>query len=248
MKVWKLKLLLFFVFFGAGQGSGWGQTHRNALAVSVGAGQLKEGFNYGLVFTGPMVGVEYRHSVDYDRMAAGYAADLRLTVPFSRGMVAYDVELKPLRAEAIFRVAGALRIGTAIEAAYRWQMYPELQNAHLFSEGEIGLKLVARYSTAVRCCRIDLEVENSLLGFVSHTERNEPYFYSLRADDFLIEPWRGLRFGSFGRYNHTSASLFFSSAEQAAKHRFGVGVDFFSIAGAGNFQSMNYHLKWLKTF
>lgn len=248
MKGWKLLLLLFGVFAGTGQSTVESRTHRNIVSVSIGAEQVKERFNYGLVFTGPTAEAEYRHTIDYDRLTAGYAAALRLAAPFSRGMEAYDVALTPFRAEAMFRVAGRLRIGPVVEAAYRWQMYPELQNAHLFSEGEIGLKLAARYSTAVRRCRIDLTVENSIVGFVSHTDRNEPYFYSLRAADFLVEPWRGLRFGSFGRYNHTSASVLFSASKRPSKHRFGVEVDFFSISGAGSFQSLNYHLKWQKTF
>ncbi len=247
MQGWKLKLAVLAVIWLGSESALCRGTHRDAISVGVGALQSKEGFNYGLVFTGPALGVDYRHTADYGNVAVSYAADLRPGVLFSRGMTAYDITCMPVRVEVLFRLSCAFRIGAAVAGTYHWQMYPDLQNAHLFAEGEIGLNLVLKYSARVRGCRIDLQAENSLVGFVSHTSHNDPYFYSLDAADFLVEPWKNLHFGSFDRYNHTSATLLFSSVRHP-KHRFGIGFDFLYITGSGTFKALNYQLKWQKNF
>ncbi len=56
---------------------------------------------------------------------------------------------------------------------------------------------------------INLTLQNSLLGFTSHRQGYDPYFWCFTWRDFVVNPNKNMKFGSFNNYNHTTVSLEF---------------------------------------
>jgi hypothetical protein len=136
-----------------------------------------------------------------------------------------------------------LKVGANFAANYNYQLYLDLHGGHLFWGSEIGLSPVIKYQYQFNSSRIVCSLQNSLLGFVSHTEENEPYFYSFKASDFFIRPHTHMRFGSFNNYNHTQLSMeFIPNIEKI--HSFLYEFDYLGIWYNTKFQQVNHSLIW----
>jgi hypothetical protein len=180
-----------------------------------------------------------------------YSPELALGVPFSKGMIAVNIHFVPVNVSVIAPVykqnAHSLKIGGNVMTNYNYQVYTNLQNGHLFWFGEIGLSPVIEYSYQWKQREINILLQNSMIGFVSHTEKNEPYFYSFKFSDFIVRPNSNLKFGSFDKYNHTKF-VFEFVPNTAKKHAFAVGMEYMGIWNNVHFQSLNYYLQWKKSF
>ncbi len=224
---------------------------RHALSVWAGNISVKEGFNYGLVFNGPQLNLRYALHWTAGRFDFSYNPELAVGVPLSRGMAAVNLQITPV--ELAFQAAvfqtdrHRLQVGGDVAARYRYQAYPDLQNAHLFWFGEIGLSLRLRYTYRWHGGSLCLRWSNSLLGFVSHTSVNPPYFYSLKLADFVVQPHRHLQFGSFNRYDRTAVQIEYAPAA-LARHSFGIGLAYTGYCGEVRYQTLNTYLSWRKTF
>lgn len=232
---------------GAAVGSGL----RHHLSVYVGSVSIKEGFNGGMVFNGPQAAVRYELHWSAGVFDFAYSPELALGVPLSRGMAAVNLQITPV--ELAFQAPvwqtgrHRLQLGGEVAARYRYQTYPDLQNAHLFWFGEIGLSLRLGYAFHWQGGRLSLQWANSLLGFVSHTPDNPSYFYSLRLADFVVRPHQNLQFGSFDRYDRTVVRLEYAPAA-LPPHAFGLGLEYVGYYGAVRYQTLNCYLLWRKVF
>lgn len=236
---------------------------RHTLAVRAGLLSVKEGFNGGLVFNGPQLDVRYELHWTAGRFDFSYSPELAVGAPLSRGMAAVNLQITPV--ELAFQAAilqtdrHRLQVGGDVAARYRYQVYPDLQNAHLFWFGEIGLSLRLRYTYRWHGGSLCLRWCNSLLGFVSHTSVNPPYFYSFKLADFAVRPHEDLRFGSFDRYDRTVVQIEYAPAALKS-HLFGFGLEYVGYGGVGGrdgavgsgvpvrYQSLNCYLSWRKVF
>jgi hypothetical protein len=223
----------------------------NAVAVSAGFLQLKEEFNQGIVFNGLQINAQYQHRWDFSVAELSYNPKLALGIPFSRGMIAVNIHFVPVDIsclKTIFKTdKHSLKGGLNFATDYSYQEYPDLQNAHLFWFGEIGLSPRFEYQYKWKTSSIKLNLQNSLLGFVSHTTTNAPYFYSFKFADFFTRPHENMRFGSFDKYNHTNFQIEFMP-NTSKKHVWGIGIEYISYFFGAHFQSLNYSLQWKKLF
>ena len=205
------------------------------LSVAVGSVSIKEGFNGGMVFNGPQAVVRYELHWDAAGFDFSYNPELVLGLPLSRGMAAVNLQITPVelafQAPVWQSARHRLLLGGEVAARYRYQEYPDLQNAHLFWFCEIGLSWRLGYAFQWQGGRLSLQWTNSLLGFVSHTPDNPPYFYSLAFADFVVRPHQTLQFGSFNRYDRTALRL-----------------EYVGYYGATRYQTLNCYLSWRKVF
>jgi hypothetical protein len=154
--------------------------------------QLKDKFNLGMVFNG--VQLEYRYGLTWHIGGAEltYEPKLAFGIGWNREMTGYQAFLAPINVSWIGPVYNQnghmLKAGANLATNYGYQMYPDLRGGHLFWMSEIGPSPCIKYSYQWDQKRIVITAQNSLLGFVSHTQDNDPYFYSFKAGDFFVKP------------------------------------------------------------
>lgn len=184
----------------------------NTLSLSIGYRQMQETLNQSFIFRGPSLSLNYRRTVFSDTIVhINYSPDLSFSGMFSHRMPAYSLSFRPVDFACTCPVftspAWDLRLGGSVWAYYDWRIYPAQHASQLFAYGEYTLAFRADVSCRTPKHLFNLSWSNSLLGFTSLTDTYADWFYSFRFRDFLAEPHRNLRFGSFERYDHTRIAL-----------------------------------------
>jgi hypothetical protein len=115
--------------------------------------------------------------------------------------------------------------------------------SHEMTGYTIGLSPILKYHYQFNNSRFVCSLQNSLLGFVSHTEKNDPYFYSFKASDFFIRPHENMKFGSFNNYDHTKLSIgFIPNIDKI--HSFLYEFDYLGIWYNTKYQQLNHNFIW----
>lgn len=227
------------------------QTNKNNFYINAGFFQMKEEFNQRMVFNGPQMNVGYSRIWDLNSSELIYNPKIALGVPLNRGMIAVNINFSPIDISYLIKVYKnsnmELKTGLNFAAFYSYQEYPDLQNAHLFWFGEIGLFPCVEFNYKSKSGTIKTTLKNSVLGFVSRTEKNDPYFYSFKFSDFLVRPHQNMTFGSLDKYNHTNFQIEYIPGS-FNNNSFGFGIEYISAYFNTDFQSLNYYLQWKKSF
>ena len=212
--------------------------------------QLKEKFNIGMVFNGIQLKYVYGITWKIGESELTYQPGLAFGIAWSHEMTGYKIGISPVNISweiPIFQNNGhTLKTGSNLAGNYYYQMYPDLHGGHLFWASEIGLSPVLNYQYQFNNSRLVCSFQNSLLGFVSHTEKNEPYFYSFKAGDFFIRPHENMKFGSFNNYDHTKLSIEFIPRIDKI-HSFLYEFDYLGVWYNTKFEQLNHNLIWRMT-
>ena len=220
---------------------------KQSHTIAVGFLQLKDQFNFGMIFNG--VQLEYRYGLrwninDHEIL---YQPKLNFGIGFNRGIMGFQMKLAPINVTwtmPFYKQNGhTIRGGANLTADYSYQVYPDLHIGHLFWASEIGISPVVQYSYQWENRRIGVNVQNSLLGFTSHTQEVEPYWFSLKAREWFVTPHENMKFGSFDKYNHTTVSFeFVPNIEK--KHSWLYEFDYFGSYYGAEFSRLNHNLIW----
>ena len=214
--------------------------------VALGFLQLKDEFGLGLVFNGAHL--EYRYGLkwkigDHEIL---YQPDFGLGGGFNRGMAAIHIHVAPINATwtmPIFERNGhTVRGGANFATNYNYQV-DNLHDGPVFWKTEIGLSPVINYSYQWNNKSINAGLQNSLLGFTSRRQDYDPYFWSFTWKDFVLYPNKGLKLGSFNRYNHTRVSVGFVP-NTSGKHSFGYEFDYLGYFYGNQYHRVNHNLIW----
>jgi len=223
---------------------------QNEIALSLGTAQIKDNFNNGIVFTGAQISFDYQYSYVFSTIELAYNPKIALGIPFSRGMIAVNLNFVPIDISAYKPILKSdkhiVKIGVNFATNYGYQSYAGLHAARLFWVGEIGIAPAIQYAHQWKQSRIEINVQNSVLGFVSHTERYAPYFYSLKFSDFFVRPHQNMKFGSFDKYNHTKIVIGYNP-NISKQNTFGFGAEYLGVYFNTRFQNLNYTLLWKRT-
>lgn len=215
--------------------------------ISVCFTQVKDAFNQGLVFTGPKLGYQFGINWRSEKYTFSYTPSVNLGIPFSHEMIAVSLGFVPIDVKGtrpLSQMNGhTLDGGIGFKTNYNYQIYPNLQSGHLFWMTEIGLSAAFAYKYEWERRRISLSVRNSLLGFVSKKQYDDPYFYSLKFRDFITFAHQDLKFGSFNRYNHTEIGVEFAP-DVDKRHAFRLGVDYLATYFGIGFKQLDFVLTW----
>jgi len=175
--------------------------------------QIKDGLNYGLVFTGPMNRFSYKKSWEVNGKDLMYQGDFGIGFLVTKGIrgVAFRVKLVDIfyniyeRRRTITFAAGPW-----VKMDYNYQLYPDLQNGYSFhaTNYTLGLALSAKYQTEEVYLR--LRWKNSLAGLISRSpEVRDPYFFELSLGTYFRDQHQNFSAGSFNLYNNTSIELLY---------------------------------------
>jgi len=223
---------------------------QNEITISLESVQLKDKFNQGIVFTGPQIRFGYQYNYTFSKVEIAYNPKVAVGIPLSRGMMAVNLNFTPIDVSCFGFVVKSdkhiVKIGVNFATNYGYQSYADLHAARLFWVGEIGIAPAIQYAYQWKQSRIEINVQNSILGFVSHTERYDPYFYSLKFSDFFVRPHQNMKFGSFDKYNHTKIVIGYNP-NISKKNTFGFGVEYLDTYFNTRFQNLNYTLLWKRT-
>jgi len=224
----------------------YGQT-KQTHSVIISFLQLKDDFNLGMVFNG--IQLEYRYGIAWKigESELVYQPKLAFGAGFNRGMTGFQVGIAPVNVSWVapfFNEGGhTLKAGANFAMDYAYQMYPDLHGGHLFWMSEIGLSPRLEYSYRWDKKHVGVYLQNSLLGFVSHTQKNDPYFYSFKAGDFFLRPHENMKFGSFNNYDHTRLSVEFTP-NTGKIHSFLYEFDYMGSYYETKFERLNHSLMW----
>lgn len=173
--------------------------------------QIKDAFNYGLVYSGINLKGGYSFVVCTKKSTFTYNPDLAFGVNFNKG-VAMAWHFKPIDLFYGWKVnkekSKPLTIGPYFAANYNWQLYPYLQSGHMFwfTSIEIGPRIII--TKFIKSKLLRLTFSNSVVGWTSRPEAGtETYFYSLKFSDFFNNAHSNMMFGSFDLFNHTNFEI-----------------------------------------
>lgn len=195
-------IILAWLLSHAANGQG-GTVERSGL-FSAGFMQIKEGANFGLVFSGP--GLQYGMNWDCAKGArlASYRFKLGLAPLFSRGILGARFYVQPAGFSYLIRLSGGenrLYAGPVINWEYSYNLYPDLQSGFDYWFTNISLGLGARYDTGLGGSDLRLALHASLAGLTSRQgSYRDPYFYDLGFGHAIRHLHQDLTFGSFGRF------------------------------------------------
>jgi hypothetical protein len=236
-------IILFLFMIAAPLYSQVKQSHTIALSFL----QLKDEHNLGIVFNGVKLEYQFGLTWNIDEHEISYKPKLGGGVGFNRGMTAFQIHITPVDVTwtmPFFEQNGhSLRGGFNLAADYSYQLYDGLHAARLFWASEIGLSPVITYDYQWQNKRIALVLQNSLLGFVSNKQENNPYFYPFDASEFLITPHETMKFGSFNNFNHTNIIVEFTP-NVSKMHSFLYQFDYLNIHYGKKFERLTHGLFW----
>jgi len=195
-------------------GMGFAQELQTRSVISIGTQffQLKDQKNYGLVFNGGNISVEYTLQKLTGQNFFRYDAAFGLGAGFSKGIAGINLHLKPAGFSYLFPLVSngkaVLYIGPYLTMNYFFQMYPELQSGHAlwFTFYDAGPRFMV--DTRLKDQAFRVQFANSLIGMVSRpTEMNETYFYTLIFFNQVEKVHSNFKVGSFGLLNHPDFEL-----------------------------------------
>lgn len=173
--------------------------------------QIKDEFNYGLVFYGMNLNLGYSFISTSDGKTFSYTPELGFGANFNKGVGAallfqpidlfYGLNVN----ESIIR---PLTIGPYFSTNYKWQMYPELQSGKMFwfTSLEAGPRFMATIPFRNKLFKV--VVANSIAGWTSRPQpATETTFYSREFSDFVRNAHSDLKFGSYNLFNHTNMEI-----------------------------------------
>ena len=206
-------VFIFILIFGrvccvSAQESSSPPDHGRTLTVQAGFSQLKDAFNYGLVYNGGEIHTMWSCWNRRDRSVFSYQGGFGLGMngQVGPGLI---VSIKPVNLSWVTSIgSGQWTLGGYMMTDYRWQLYPLLQSGHMFwmTTMEVGPKASVALPIGKRQLLISLAV--SLAGVTSRPRPStETYFYSLAFSDVIRNAHQRLTFGMSDRFNHTLLAL-----------------------------------------
>ena len=222
--------------------------HKNNISVDAGLLQLKDELNQSMVYNGPQLGFRYGRNWFFENWELRYNPKVAFGTPFNRSMIAANIRFVPIDFSAMKPISQTgFRVGLNFSADYNFQAYPHQLAAFLFWHGAIGISPRVEYVFQWEQSRIKLSAQNSLAGFVSRTEYISHYFHSFKLSVFFVKPHQNMQFGSFDKYVHFNGSIEYTPNVNR-NHSFAFGLEYIDSYFSNRFQSLNYYLRWKKSF
>lgn len=170
--------------------------------------QIKDEFNYGLIFNGPNLVAGYSFSRITDKDILRYSTEVGFGGVFNKG-AGFAWRFKPI--DFFYGrnlTSKRIIIGGYLAADYQWQQYSELQGGRLFwfSTIEFGPKI--EWSIPYKSGIVNFDFSNSLSGFTSRPKSStETYYYDFSFSEFTSVANQNLTFGSFNLFNRTKIGM-----------------------------------------
>jgi hypothetical protein len=206
----KITGLLFFTFLIFMSAKAQEKTNISQSYFSTGFKQIKESANFGLVFSG--ANINYGHYLESSKNNRIFSIEneIGVCIPFSKGIPAMDVYLKPAEVSYLFIFSGknSFAVGPMVKFEYNYTLYPQLQSAfdYWFTNFSMGINSLYNFNIAGQplCARLKFTV----LGITSRQpESRNPYWYDIGFKYALIHSNSDFAFSTLNKYNVTNFEL-----------------------------------------
>lgn len=185
------------------------QSHN--LSFSTQFFQVKDEFNYGLVYNGVNLVIGYGFNKTTSKNEFSYTPELGFGPDFKKGIGLFW-SFKPIDVFYGYKINKSSEkrfvLGAYFSTNYQWQLYPYLQSGHFFwfSSLELGPKMSGHFPYKGKLFHFKLS--NSVVGWNSRpVPSTETYFYSFKFSDFYNNAHKNLTFGSYNLFNHTQIGI-----------------------------------------
>lgn len=175
------------------------------LGFDVGFNQIKEGQNYGVVFSGLNVGLDYQFEwrpkkhlftyAFYTSFAPSYGIGIGINwrLKFFDLNYAYDL----LKSEK-FR----FYLGAGLQSDLNWQLYPELQSGHMLWNASYDFSSLLKFDFPIKEQKFSCSFKFVWLGVLSRPDESvEVHSYSLKFSDFFSNAYKNMKFSHFLNYH-----------------------------------------------
>jgi len=193
-------LAILFSFDGLAQHNSSNASKVHMVSFKTQFIQIKDAFNYDLVFSGPNLVAAYSFSKNTNKDLIRFSPEIAFGGVFNKG-AGFAWRFKPIDLYYGRKLSSKpFTIGAYLATDYQWQQYSELQGGRLFwfSTIEVGPKI--EYVLPYQSGLLNFSFSNSLAGFSSRPEPStESYYYDFSFSEFISVANQNLSFGSFNR-------------------------------------------------
>lgn len=177
---------------------------------STGFKQIKENANFGLVFSG--VNVKYGHywAKKENNRIFSIENEIGVSIPFSKGIPALDIYLKPAEISYLFCTSGknTFAVGPLVKFEYNYTLYPQLQSAFDYWFTNISLGVNTLYNFTVAGQSLSARLKFSVCGFTSRQpDYRNPYWYDIGFKHAIKHLNADFEFSTLNKFNTTDFEL-----------------------------------------
>lgn len=205
----KILSLLFFTFLIINFGKAQKKTTTSQSYFSTGYKQIKESANFGLVFSGANVKYGHYWAKTENMRIFSIENEIGVSIPFSKGIPALDIYLKPAEISYLFCTPGnSFAVGPLAKLEYNYTLYPQLQSAldYWFTNFSLGLNTM--YNITVAKQSLSARLKFSVCGFTSRQpDYRNPYFYDIGFKHAIKHLNADFEFSTLNKFNSTDFEL-----------------------------------------
>lgn len=172
--------------------------------------QVKESANFGLVFNGANINYGYYWELSKNNRIFSIGNEIGISIPFSKGIPALDIYLKPAEISYLFCTSGKniFAVGPLEKLEYNYTLYPQLQSAfdYWFTNFSLGVNSAYNFSVANQPLSARLKV--TLCGFTSRQpDYRNPYWYDIGFKHAIKHLNSDFEFSTMNKFNTTNFEL-----------------------------------------
>lgn len=202
--------LLFLIFLIIAVGKAQEKTTTSQSYFSTGLKQIKESANFGLVFSGANVKYGHYWAKTENNRILSIENEIGVSIPFSKGIPALDIYLKPVEISYLFCTSGknTFAVGPLGKLEYNYMLYPQLQSAFDYWFTNISLGVNTLYNFTVAGQSLSARLKFTLCGFTSRQpESRNPYFYDIGFKHAIKHLNSDFEFSTLDKFNTTDFEL-----------------------------------------
>ena len=206
----KTLILLFFTSLIFMAGKAQEKTTISQSYFSAGFKQIKESANFGLVFNGPNINYGHYWESTKNNRIFSIENEIGVCIPFSKGIPALDIYLKPAEISYLFSNDGKNRfaVGPLVKFEYNYTLYPQLQSAYDYWFTNFSLGVNSFYQFNISNQSLSARLKFTLCGFTSRQpEYRNPYFYDIGFKHAFKHLNSGFEFSTLDKFNTTDFEL-----------------------------------------
>lgn len=225
-----------------------GASKQHAFIFNPNFFQVKDAFNYGLVYTGFNLSVGYEYEEITERAKLNYRANVAFGPDFGKG-IGLNWQFQPFNLSYEFNVSNRswqIYLGPYISANYIWDIYPFLQSGHMFwcATYEVGPRITATFPR--RFSGLSASVSAMSFGLASRPKpATETHFYSMTLGDFFTNAHSNLKFGSLDLFDHLNLQIAYKNP-RVKRFTLGYELDYLKYNNDPGFSYLSHSiiLKW----
>jgi hypothetical protein len=169
--------------------------------LMAGLSQIKEGLNYGFVYSGPQLqyGREWQWQKSDNRIEL--ESQIGLATVFNKGL-GLGLHLTPLNFRYLFKINDQLCLGPGLLSDYNYGFYPDLHIGYDFWFSHYSTEVAASFRKTFQKRSLTVRFTSSLFGLVSRTRQtDDTYFFHLGFKYALKDLNSKMEWGFVNQYN-----------------------------------------------